>query len=40
MEVRKLLKNLEKNQLFHDYEDFFEKNDILYIVDFGFISEI
>lgn len=28
------------NQLFHDYEDFFEKNDILYIVDFGFISEI
>lgn len=28
------------NQLFHDYEKFFEENNILYVVDFGFISEI
>lgn len=28
------------NQLFHEYEHFFEENNILYVVDFGFISEI
>lgn len=28
------------NTYFYEYEEFFEKNDILFVVDFGFISEI
>ena len=28
------------NQVFNGYENFFEENNILFVVDFGFISEI